>query len=244
MPTDSHAFAGAGSGVQFRTTHWSLVLSAADTASDSGQRALEKLCAIYWPAIYSFLRRKGRNPHDAKDLAQDFFTRILRRETFSQADPGRGRFRTFLLECLHSFLVDEQRHAARQKRGGGITPLSLDEAAEESFIEPFSPETGPGELFDRRWRLVLLQQALQRLEREFLEAGKAAQFTLLKEFLTSPAVAGAYDPVAARLSASPRAIAVTIHRMRHRFRELVREELAQTVSSRAELEQELRVLFG
>jgi RNA polymerase sigma-70 factor (ECF subfamily) len=228
----------------FATTRWSLV-RAAGTGGSAPEEALERLCRGYWAPIYAFVRRKGFSPPDAQDLTQAFFARVLRRETFSQADPRRGRFRTFLLSALSCFLADEHRKATRQKRGGGQELLSLEGSQmEEQFLEVPSPEAGPGELFDRRWRLSLLQQALRRLEAEFVAADKARDFALLKEFLTAPATVGAYDPVAAELGTQPRTVAVMIHRLRRRFRELVREEVAQTVTDPTEFEEELRQLFG
>lgn len=232
------------SAAAFATTRWSLVRSAGSPAAGSSE-ALERLCLTYWPPIYAFVRRKGFSPHDAQDLTQEFFARVLRHETFADADAGRGRFRTFLLSSLACFLVDEHRRATRQKRGGGQTPLPIDSShVEEQFLEAPSPEAGPGELFDRRWRLSLLQQALRRLETEFTAAGKQRHFSLLREFLTGPATTGAYDPIATELGVPPRTIAVMIHRLRRRFRELVREEVAQTVTDPAEFEEELRQLFG
>jgi RNA polymerase sigma factor (sigma-70 family) len=242
MTNDGQGF--AASRAQFTTTHWSIVLSARELSSDSGQKALQKLCASYWPAIYSFLRRKAYSPEDAKDIAQDFFAMLLRRETFGIADPQRGRFRTFLLECLRRFLVDETRRSHSQKRGGGQHPISLDELTEENYLEPISLETPADELYDARWRRVLLQQALQRLEQEFASAGKERHFQLLKDFLTAPASPGSYDPASAALGTSSKTVAVTIYRMRQRFREIVREELAQTVASQAEFDLEARALFG
>ncbi|MCI0537276.1 MAG: sigma-70 family RNA polymerase sigma factor [Verrucomicrobiales bacterium] len=236
--------AGRNSVVQFTTTHWSLVLRSREKGQAERASALEQLCRVYWPPIYSFLRRKGHPPDQAQDLSQEFFAQFLRREAFADADPARGRFRTFLLAALACFLIDERRRASRQKRGGGEQPVSLDEAEEEQFLQPASPELGPDQLFDRRWRLVLLQESLRKLEREFLAAGKERQFGLLKEFLTAPASIGAYGPIASELGISPRTLAVTIHRMRQRFREIVREQLAQTVTNSTEFEEELRLLFG
>src|SRR5439155_26418131 len=158
------------------------------------------LCRAYWPPIYAFLRRKGHGQPDAQDLTQEFFARLLRREMFGDADPQRGRFRTFLLSALSCFLVDEHRRATRQKRGAGQQPMSLDdEQGEAGYLEISSPDLTPGEMFDRRWRLSLLQQALRRLETEFVSLGKQRQFTQLKEFLTGPATVGPYGPIAIEL---------------------------------------------
>lgn len=232
------------SGAVFATTRWSRVRSAG-TSKGASLEALDWLCRAYWPPIYAFVRRKGFPPPDAQDLTQAFFAQVLGRKTISEADPQRGRFRTFLLSALNCFLVDEHRKATRQKRGGGQEPLSLEGSqVEEQFLEVPSSEAGPGELFDRRWRLSLLQQALRRLEAEFTTANKARHFALLKEFLTAPATVGAYDPIATQLGTQSRTIAVMIHRMRRRFRELVREEIAQTVSDPLEFEEELKQLFG
>lgn len=228
----------------FGTTRWSVVL-AAGSSDAVAETALERLCRAYWPPIYAFVRRRGHAPSDAQDLTQGFFALLLQREFFADADPHRGRFRTFLLSALTCFLADEQRHATRQKRGGGVVPISLnDDTAEAGYLEIPSPELSPDALFDRRWRLALLQLALDRLEDEFVTAGKSRQFALLKEFLTGPATAGAYEPIARELGLSSRTIAVTIHRMRQRFREAVREEVAQTVSNSVEFDEEINLLFG
>jgi RNA polymerase sigma-70 factor (ECF subfamily) len=208
----------------FTSTHWSVVLSAREGLSLTSQAALERLCRAYWPPIYAFLRRKGHAPPDAQDLAKVFRPVAAARDVCG-CGSQRGRFRTFLLSALSCFLIDEHRRATRQKRGGGEQPISLDdEQAEELYLEVPGPGLNPDQMFDRRWRLALLQQALRRLENEFAAAGKQRQFTLLKEFLTGPASVGAYDPIAAELGTSPRTIAVTIHRLRQRFRELVRRK--------------------
>jgi RNA polymerase sigma factor (sigma-70 family) len=229
----------------FPSTHWSLVRMAG-TGNPTAAEALERLCHAYWPAIYGFVRRKGFAPHDAEDLTQEFFARILRRELVTDANPHLGRFRTFLLHALSDFLVDERRKASREKRGGGSAPLSIEGSQEEErFLEiPDPAATNPADCYDRRWRLSLLQQALRRLEAEFAAANKSRHFTLLKEFLTGPAMVGAYATVGAALGAEPRTVAVMVHRLRRRFRELVREEVAHTVTDPAMFEDELRQLFG
>jgi RNA polymerase sigma factor (sigma-70 family) len=229
----------------FTGTHWSLVLNAAEADATKAKNALEELCHIYWPAIYGYLRRKSYSAHDAQDLTQEFFERLLRRNTISKADPTRGRFRTFLLRDLNFMLMDSIRRDFRQKRGSGEAPISLSamEAEEMTHFEPASEGPTPEEWYDRRWRVALLQRALNRLRTEFEEAGKAAFYAELREFLVGEAAQGAYDAVAARLEVSSGSIAVTVHRMRARFRELVRLEVSQTVGSEPELDEELRALL-
>lgn len=228
----------------FRTTHWSLVSLAGDADSPQATAALEKLCRTYWLPIYSYIRRQGYGPHDAQDLAQGFFARLLRLDSLSAVGQAKGKFRTFLLVALNHFLSDERDHARAEKRGGGRTPISLDEtSAEELYLQIPAPDLTPEKLFDRRWALTVMEQALGRLRKEYSTAGNGALFEHLSGFLSREAAAGEYDRAAKQLGMSPGAMAVAVHRLRQRYRECVRFELSQTVTSPEDLELEMKHLF-
>jgi len=224
----------------FATTHWSVVVQAGGEPSSAAVVALEKLCRTYWFPLYAFLRRKGLAEEDAKDLTQQFFTRLLERNDFRAVDARRGKFRTFLLTALTHFLANERDRARAAKRGGGKIIFSLDAISPEQFqcIEP-SSNLSPDKLFDQRWAVKLLEAAMTRLQTEMIAANRPAQFEELKKFLTDEPDEGDYAAVAARLGSTSQAVAVAVHRMRLRYRQLVRSEVANTVSSPAELEEEM-----
>jgi DNA-directed RNA polymerase specialized sigma24 family protein len=232
-----------GSGV-FATTQWSQVLQAGRENTPEGAVALEQLCRTYWFPIYVYVRREGHAPHDAQDLTQDFFARLLRLKSLEAVAPHKGKFRTFLLASLRHFLLNARDGACAAKRGGGQAILSLDalEAERRFQLEPITGET-PEVLYDRRWTLTLLQQALAEVQREYAAAGKAQQFAVLKEFLQGPAEAGDYDRAGRALGLNPGAVAVAVHRLRQRYRDRLRAEIAQTVSRPEELADEMRYLF-
>lgn len=228
----------------FTQTRWSLVLRAGELASTDATGALDRLCQTYWPPIFGFLRRKGYNLHDAQDLTQGFFAAFLRRNSLAAADPSKGRFRTYLLSSLTYYLADERDKARAQKRGGGEVIASLDaEEAENVLNAVASPDATPEIAFDQQWANTLLGQALEALQAEFEAARKLPQFAVLRRFLTEEACAGGYDDVALELGLKPGTVAVTVHRMRARYRELVRAEVAQTVADPADVDRELRALF-
>ena len=229
----------------FMPTQWSVVHSAAQTSSPQADAALETLCRTYWLPLYAYVRRQGHRPHDAQDLTQEFFARLLKNKSFAGADRQKGKFRTYLLGALHHFLADEWDKARAEKRGGRCETFSLDALEPEAryALEP-STDLTPDKVFDRRWAATLLEQALRRLREEFTAAGQARHFDLLKTFLTSDAGSGGYDEVAAQLATSPATVAVVVHRLRQRYRAAVRAEIAHTVNGPDELEEELRGLFG
>ena len=229
----------------FATTHWSVVLQAGDNQSSHGSAALEKLCRTYWFPIYAFVRRKGHGEEDAKDLTQQFFACLLERKDFQMVDARKGKFRTFLVASLTHFLSNQRDYAQAAKRGGGKFILSLDAVSPEQF-QRFEPavDVTPDKLFDQRWAMTLLEGAVLRLKREQLEAGKAEQFDLLKGFLTSEPRDGEYGQLAERLGCAGQSVAVTVHRLRQRYRELVRAEVTNTVSSPTEVDEEMRYLFS
>ena len=228
---------------QFNTTHWSVVLLAGQAGSTASQTALEKLCRSYWQPVCSFARRKGWGEEDAKDLTQQFFASLLERNDFRGLDPSRGKFRTFLLTSFTHFLANEYDRASALKRGGGRALLSLEELPPD---EPglASPEISPGSLYDLRWAQTIVQMALKELTAEMRQAGKEAQFTALRRFLTAGAEAGDYALVAEKIGVESSSVPVMVHRLRQRYRELVRAEVAQTVSSPLELEEEMRYLLA
>lgn len=229
----------------FATTHWSVVLQAGETASAQGTAALEKLCRTYWYPLYAFIRRKGHAEADAQDLTQEFFARLLAGNTFQTADARKGKFRTFLLAALGHFLSNERDHAQAAKRGGGQSIISLDAITTEQLHRAeTASELSPDKLFDQRWAMTLLEVAVAELEAEMAASGKGGQFAELKTFLTNEPYDGEYAIIGQRIGSPGQSIAVTVHRMRQRYRELVRAAVAHTVSSPSEVEEEMRHLFA
>jgi len=229
----------------FVTTHWSVVLAAKDKSSPDCAAALEALCRAYWYPLYAFVRRQGHPPCDAQDLTQEFFARLLAKDYLAAAAREKGRFRTFLRVALKRFLANEWDRARRLKRGGGHTPRSLDSAtAEERYQAERGGGLPPDRLYERRWAMTLLEQALGRLRAEHTAAGKAAEFERLKAVLMAERGAIQYGVLAAALGLNEGAARVAVHRLRKRFRELFRAAVADTVSGPGEVEGELRYLVG
>lgn len=230
----------------FLTTHWSLVLRAGQTDSPQATEALENLCRAYWYPLYAYVRRQGHPPHDAEDLTQGFFARLLEKEYLRNADQSRGRFRTFLLSSLKHFLINEWRKSNRIKKGGGQLPLSLDETAtaEGRFIaEPASAQP-PEAQYDRGWAIEVLHRVLGRLQVEHVEAGKGRMFDQLSVFLTGDGDTASYSEIAQRLEMTEANVKVTIHRLRVRYRELMRKEVAMTVDQPDQIDAEIRLLVS
>jgi RNA polymerase sigma-70 factor (ECF subfamily) len=227
----------------FEPTRWSLVLEAGGDATNA-RRALEQLCASYWYPLYVFVRRQGHSAHDAQDLTQGFFARLLEKKDLAAADRERGKFRSFLLGAMKHFLANEWDRARTQKRGGGIALISIDdEAAERRYEKEPAEQTTAEQLYDRRWALTLLDCVLVRLGEEMSRAGKAAHFAALKFCLTGESGA-TYSEIARRLDTTEGALKVAIHRLRDRYRMLLRAEIANTVGSTADVDDELRQLFS
>jgi len=225
----------------FLTTHWSVVLAAKDKASSGCSEALEVLCRTYWYPLYAFVRSSGYSPHDAQDLTQGFFEKLLAKEYLRGVDPEKGRFRTFLKVALKRFLVHEWERGKAAKRGGGEPALSFDTGlAEQRFQAQPVHSLGPDVIYDRQWAFTLLGVATSRLECEYAAAGKANDFTVLKPFLTEERGHIPYPQIAGALNITEGAARVAVHRLRKRFRELFREVVAETVSEPGEVEQELR----
>lgn len=233
-----------GTGPAFVTTHWSVVLAARDKDSPQSAEALEELCRAYWYPLYAFVRRQGHSPHDAQDLTQEFFARLLRKDYLQVVAREKGRFRSFLLVALRRFLLNEWDRNCAQKRGGGQTLVSLDTSMAESRYqtEP-SPALSPDRIYERRWALTLLDRTLARLRQEFTRLGKSQEFDRLKACLAADRGGIDYASAATDLGLSEGAARVATHRLRKRFRELFREEIAHTVSVE-ELEDEIRHLMA
>lgn len=229
----------------FATTQWSVVLTAAQADTTRSQAALEKLCRTYWYPLYAYVRRRGKSAEDAQDLTQAFFARLLERNWVGHADRTRGRFRTFLLTAMSRFLSDEWDRARAQKRGGGLAqvPLQLDTAETRYGLEPADTGT-PEQSYERRWALTLLETVLHRLQAEFDREGRGALFAELSICLTGTGDSHPYAELAARLNLSEGAVKVAVHRLRKRYRVLLRAEIAQTMTESEDVEDELRHLFS
>jgi RNA polymerase sigma-70 factor (ECF subfamily) len=232
-------------GAVFATTQWTVVLGAGGPSTEHARLALEELCRIYWRPIYAFVRRLGHSPHDAQDLTQEFFARLLASRSLDRVHPERGRFRSFLLSALKHFLANEWDKVRSLKRGGGQPVLSFDSTDAETAVRAAETRSlGPEQAFDRQWTLALLDRVLARLQQEHLDAGKAAMFAHLKETLTSDRSAVPYAVMASRLGVSEGSVKVAVHRIRQRYRQLLREEISHTLADPAQAEQELRDLFA
>lgn len=230
------------SGRNFVTTRWSMVLSARGDTTGA-KTALAALCEAYWYPLYVFVRRQGHPPHDAQDLTQEFFARLLEKGWLGGVARERGRFRSFLLASMKHFLANEWDRAHALKRGGCATVLRLDEKdAEGRYRHEPADQTTAEHLYDRRWALTLLDQVLTRLRTEMAQAGKLEQFELLKFSLTGEQAV--YADVACALRMTEAALKVAVHRLRQRYRALIRAEIAQTVANPAEVDDELRHLFA
>jgi RNA polymerase sigma factor (sigma-70 family) len=229
----------------FVTTHWSVVVQARGADTTQAGKALEQLCRVYWYPLYVYVRRRGKSPHDAQDLTQEFFARLLQGKWVARADPNRGRFRTFLLTAMERFLANEWDKDHALKRGGGSTTLPLEwETAETRFVaEPAGGQT-PQEAFERRWALTLLEQVLRRLEAEQADEGQAQQFAALSQCLVGDRESLPYGEIARRMTLSEGAVKVAVHRLRQRYRELLRAEVANTLASEEEVDAEMRHLFN
>lgn len=228
----------------FVTTHWSLVLAASQDQGAAGEKALATLCETYWYPLYAYLRRQGRDPHDAQDLIQGFFSRLLEKNYLAEARRERGKFRSFLLTSLKHFLANERDRVTAQKRGGGQTQISFDaQSAENRYhLEPVDNVT-PEKVFERRWAITLLNQVLMILQREYEMAGRGEFFERLKFSLTGEKSELPYADLAAQLDMTEGAVKVGIHRLRGRYREVLYREIANTVSSPEEVEDEIRYLL-
>jgi RNA polymerase sigma factor (sigma-70 family) len=239
----THSDAGTPRRPVFVTTHWSVVLAAGRKDTTRACDALAMLCQTYWYPLYAYVRQRGYSPHDAQDLTQGFFARLLEGNTLGAITREKGKFRSFLLTSLNHFLVDEWKKSHAQKRGGGrIVSLDAGEAETRFVREPVDALT-PERLFEQNWALTLLDTVYRRLQREYETDGKGALFHELKSCLTGARSAVPYAELARRLNLAENTVKVVVHRMRQRYRELLRAEVAHTVASASEVEEELRSLF-
>ena len=223
-----------------------MVTQAGGTGTAEGRAALEELCRIYWTPLYTFARRRGLSPSDAEDLTQAFFADLLSREVIARADAARGRFRTFLLAAFENFRSNERVRRASRRRGGGCAIMSLEsmQEAEVRFRdEPATTET-PENVFDRKWAMSLIDVTLAAVRREYAAVGKAALFDELKAVLWGGQGEGGYVEIARRLGSTEGAVKMAVHRLRQRFGERFRAEVAKTVIDPAEIEDELRHLLA
>jgi RNA polymerase sigma-70 factor (ECF subfamily) len=230
----------------FATSNWSMIAHAGDAATPNGRAALAQLCRVYWYPLYWFSRSRGLSQHDAEDLIQGFFEDIIERGAIAKADAARGRFRTFLLSSLRNFHSHQRARAGRLKRGGGQEILSLDkvDAAETRFRNEPATEISPEKLFDQKWALSLLEAALDHLRHEYDAAGKRAWFDELKVVLWGGRGEVSYAEIALRLESTEGAVKVAVHRLRQRFKEYLRTEVARTVLHPGEIEDEMRHLLA
>ncbi len=238
------AAAGQQGGVAFTTTHWSVVLTA-QGESPAAEEALEKLCRMYWRPIYSFVRRQGVAPEEAEDLTQGFFAQLLERGSLSAVRKEKGRLRSYLLGALKYFLADEQRRAMAIKRGKGQRLIPLEELRSENRVEmePADPVTAEM-IYERRWALTVLEQVLDRLKNEYRTAGNAALFDSLKQLLPDEPGSPSQAEIAAHLGMTENALRQAFYRFRQRYQSLLREEIAHTVATPGDIEDELRHLIA
>ena len=229
----------------FPTTRWSRVILAGDPDAPLARESLAELCEAYWYPLYAYIRRRGYGPEAARDLTQDFFARALEKGLMAQADPSRGRFRSFLLTVCAHFLANRRDWERAQKRGGGRAALSIDAAdAEGRYALEMADLLTPERIYDRSWALTLLGRVLDQLGKEYDEAGKAATFEALRGVLAGDAEAPSYASVAAGLGSTEGAARVAAHRFRRRYGELLRREIASTLAEPAEVDDEIRDLFA
>jgi RNA polymerase sigma factor (sigma-70 family) len=232
---------GAG---RFATTHWSVVQAAGRPSSPRYKEALGTLCQTYWFPLYAYLRRQGHNSNQAEEHTQAFFTQLLEKRGLRLADSKRGKFRSFLLAALKNFLADERDRARAEKRGGGRKVLSLNfENAESQYSLQPAQQLPPEKLFERSWALTVLERTMVRLQDESDSPKKRRVFEHLKVYLTAEKDSIPYRKVADKLKMTEGAVKVAVHRLRHQYRELLRDEIAQTVATQEQIDEEIRDLF-
>ena len=230
---------------RFDKTSWSLVRAAAVNPTAESRQALATLCQTYWPPVYAFVRRNGYDREQSQDLTQGFFTQLLEKRFLIDADQQRGKVRSFLLTAVKHFLANEWDREHAMKRGGGRVPVSMDLVEAERWYEPSVIAEGtPESLFERRWALSLLERTLARLRAEFVAAGKTDQFDRLSPFLNKDSGDKRYEELSGQLGVSAGALRMSVHRMRRRYRDLLREEISQTVSTTDEIDDEIRFLLS
>jgi RNA polymerase sigma-70 factor (ECF subfamily) len=229
----------------FRTTHWSVVLAAKRSDSPERMAALTALCKDYWYPLYAFVRRQGRDRHQAEDLTQGFFARLLEKNALGSVQRDQGRFRSFLLASLKNFLVNEWNRDHTVKRGGEYSIISWeDQPGEDRYVREPSHDATPERLFEQSWALTLIQTVLEQLKKEYADGGKSPLFEAIQAYLSEEAGAGTYAEIAAKLDMTEGAVKMSVFRMRSRFGILLRAQIAETVREEREVEEELRHLFS
>jgi len=230
---------------EFTTTHWSVVLKAGDGASPLAFGALEQLCRAYWFPLYVYVRRQGFMPPEAQDVTQGFFHQLIEKEFLKNIDPNKGRFRSFLLAAIKHYILNQRKHAGRLKRGGDQIMVPFDaNDAETRFRATPTTEPTAERAFDQRWAMTVMELGLQRLRDEYRATGKEPLFGALKKFVAAEAQPGEYGELAPGLGLTKNAIGVAVHRLRQRYGELIRAEIANTVAQPLEIDEEMRYLLG
>jgi RNA polymerase sigma factor (sigma-70 family) len=229
----------------FATTHWTVVLAAGQGSAPAAMAALEELCRTYWYPLYAYVRRQTANVEDAQDLTQAFFERFLEKNYLENVSSDKGRFRAFLLASLKHFLANEWDKAKRQKRGGGLASVPLDwTRADTQFRQEPADLLSPDKLYERAWAITLLERVVTRLRDEAAADGKAQMFEELKPFLMVEKARVPYAEAATKLGIAEGAIRVAVHRLRRRYKELLRHEIQQTLSDPAQVDGEIQALFS
>jgi len=245
VTSEHSAPASTSPGDIFATTHWTVVLAAGRRHTPQSDHALEQLCRTYWFPLYAYVRRRGHGKEDAEDSVQAFFARFLEKNYLAGLSAERGRFRAFLLASLKHFLINEWKKSQRLKRGGGEKNLSLDwQTADTQFQVAATNEPSPDKAFDREWALALLAKVIGRLQAECAADGKAKLFEQLKIFLTAGKGAQSHADAAGNLGMDETTVRVAVHRLRKRYRVLLREEISQTLTDASQVDEEMRALFG
>jgi RNA polymerase sigma-70 factor (ECF subfamily) len=243
IPPASHDANNAAE--RFQTTHWSLVAAARDGSSPQARQALAELCEIYWYPLYAFIRRSGHGMEEARDLTQEFFARLLEKDYLAGVDREKGKFRSYLLAACKHFLANERDKVLALKRGGGCSIHSFDSHdAEKRFGKEPSHQSTPERLYERRWALMLLQNALDQLRAEFHQAGKDNVFERLKGLLTGEKREERYADAATAIGISESSVKVSVHRLRRRYGEILREQISRTLRNPGEIDGEIRDLFS
>jgi len=244
MPRQSDAIDDRSDPQWFATTHWSVVLSAGQPNSSHASESLEKLCRAYWPPLYTYIRCQGHARADAQDLTQSFFAKLLEKNFWARANPQKGSFRSFLLTALRGFLADQRDRVRTAKRGGGFSFISFDEQAGEGhFLEVQDQNLNAEQQLDRQWASIVLEQARIRLRQECIDLGKSGLYDRVSLVGDKRESSVPYTVLAQELGMSVGALKSAVSRLRHRYGELVREEVAKTVSRPAQINPELRHLL-
>lgn len=230
---------------KFVTTHWSMILAAGDTSSPLHKQALSELCQLYWHPLYAYLRRYGYDSHQAEDYTQSFFTQILEKHSLHKVEPTSGKFRSFLLKSLRHFVADEQDCSKAIKRGGAAHKLFIDlEKAEDQYTRSLTHNISPEKFFERSWAITILRRTMSRLEVEFTNKNKQVHFTALSAYIAGQKTNIPYHNLAIELNMTEGAVKVAVYRLRRRYLELLRHEIAQTVETEDQIDDEIRDLFA